>query len=299
MPELNENNLTKLYKYLQLGGRYTTNDLSEKFSLSTRTIQSYLKKLKEDYGLKKDKKYYYFPNAYRHIEVDERVQMSTALMIALYKNAMPNIEKSVLQNFKQIPKESDLFLFDTDFQAVENETYFNQITGAVIHERAIHFNYKNMKNETAVKNVYPLKITNISGYWYLMAYDLEKEKIKTFYFNNITDLIVSKNESYLSYEQILKLSKKSKELKSPWFNDEIKSVTLKIHGDPVLYIKRKTGETFTILEENKRSLLVEMQYYNDVEVLTFVKKWLPFIEIVNNEKLKTKLQNILEEYLKI
>jgi len=100
---MDESNLSKLYKYLQLGGRYTTLELSDKFTLSTRTIQGYLKKLKEEYGLKKEKKYYYFPDNYRHIEKDERVQMSNALMISLYKNVIPIIQKSVLQNFKNIP----------------------------------------------------------------------------------------------------------------------------------------------------------------------------------------------------
>jgi DeoR/GlpR family transcriptional regulator of sugar metabolism len=109
MKDINENNLSKLYKYLQIGGRYTTKELSEKFSLSTRTIQSYLKIFKEEYGLKKEKKYYYFSDTYRHIDIDEKLQMSTALMISLYKNAIPIIEDNILENFKEIPKETDAF----------------------------------------------------------------------------------------------------------------------------------------------------------------------------------------------
>ena len=297
MKNLNENNLTKLYNYLQLGGRYTSSELSEKFSLSTRTIQGYLKKLREEHGLIKEKKYYYFSDEYRHIEIDERVQMSTALMISLYKNAFPSIQDSVLQNFKQIPKESDAFLFDIDFQLIKNETYFNQITHAIIHEKAIHFKYKNTKNKTSIKNVYPLKNTNVLGYWYLMAYDLDKDKVKTFYFNNIEDLIVSKDESYLSFKQIDKLSKKSTQMHSPWFNNDKKSVKLTISGDAILYMQRKKSKAFTILEDEKSSLLVSMEYYSDVEVLSFVQKWLPHVDIVDNDILKRKLHTRLKEYL--
>lgn len=297
MKNLNENNLSKLYKYLQLGGRYTTIELSEKFSLSTRTIQSYLKVLKETYGLKKEKKLYFFPDNYRHIEDDERVQMSTALMISLYKNAIPIVQESVLQNFKQIPKEVDSFLFDIDFQEIENETYFNQVTHAIIEQKAIHFQYTNTKKKTALKNIYPLKITNVLGYWYLMGYDLEQDKVKTYYFNNIKDLVISKNENYLSTELLKTLLKKSKEMTSPWYNDNIKSVELLIRGDAIVYMKRKKSKAFKLLTESESSMLVQMKYYNDVEVLTFVKKWLPFIEIVNNKELKNRLHESLKNYL--
>jgi len=297
MKSLNENNLTKLYNYLQLGGRYTSYELSEKFALSTRTIQNYLKQLREEHGLVKEKKYYYFADEYRHVEIDERLQMSTALMISLYKNAIPSMQESVLENFKQIPKETDAFLFDIDFQVIKNETYFNQITHAIIHEKAIHFKYKNSKNKVSTKNIYPLKNTNILGYWYLMGYDLEQEKVKTFYLNNIEDLIVSKDESYLSFKQIEKLSKKSPQMHSPWFNDDKKSIKLKVSGEAVLYMQRKKSNVFTIIEENSSSLLVKMYYFNDIEVLNFVQKWLPFVEIIDNNKLKMKLHTILKEYL--
>ena len=294
---MDESNLSKIYKYLQLGGRYTTLELSEKFALSTRSIQSYLKELKEEYGLKKEKKYYYFPDNYRHIEKDERVQMSTALMLSLYKNAIPVLQESVLQNFKSVPKQVDAFLFDIDFQNIENETYFNQVTDAIINEKALHFKYKNTHNKSSIKNVYPLKNTNILGYWYLMAFDLEKDKVKTFYFNSIEDLIVSKNESYLSTKKIAQLSKLSEEMYSPWFNENKKSVKLQVTGEAIRYMQRKHSKAFCILKEKEDVLLVEMHYFNDVEVLTFVKKWLPFIDIVDNDILKNKLHSLLKSYL--
>ena len=194
---LNENKLTQLYKYLQLGGKHTTQELSEKMQLSMRTIQGYLKTLREEYGLKKEKKYYSFPDSYRHIDVDERVQMSTSLMISLYKNAIPILQDSVLQNFKQIKE----------------------------------------------------------------------------------------------------LSKLASQMHSPWFSDDKKSVKLQLRGDAILYMKREKSKSFTILQESKNKLLVEMNYYNDIEVLNFVKKWLPSIEIVDNDELKKQLYLTLKDYL--
>lgn len=298
MSKLDENNLTKLYKFLQLGGRYTTKELGERFEISTRTIQIYLKELRDNYGLQKEKRYYFFPATFRHIDMDKRMQMGTALMIALYKNTIPTIHKNVLENFKQIPKQTDAFLFNIDFEMIENETYFTQVIDAIIHQKAVHFTYKSSKNINSMRNVYPIKITNVLEYWYLMGYDLEQDKVKSFHFNNIYELIVSKDESYLTVEQIKKLEKISKEFVSPWFNDNKKSVSLSVSGDAMLYIKRKKRKELKIIKEHTDHLIVSMSYYGDVEVLTFVKKWLPDIEIVDNDDLQSMLHNILNRYLK-
>lgn len=297
MSKLDDNNLSKLYKFLQLGGKYTTQELSKRFNLSTRTIQLYLKELRDNFGLQKEKRYYFFPENYRHIDTDKRIQMNTALMIALYKNALPTPLGKVLENFKQVPKQTDAFLFDLDFEPIKNETYFTQVTDAIIHQKAVHFTYKDSKNLQSMRNVYPVKITNVLSYWYLMGYDLEQDKVKTFYFNNIFDLIVSKDESYIGVEMIAKLQRISKEFTSPWFNDDKKSVLLRVSGDAMLYIDRKKSKELQIIEKHKDHLLVKMYYYNDIEILTFVKKWIPYIKILDNASLRKKLYKILHNYL--
>ncbi len=297
MPALKENNLSKLYNFLQLGGKYTSQELSQKFNLSMRTIQIYLKELRENYGLHKEKRYYYFPDTYRDIDSDKRLQMGTALMIALYQQAIPTIHRRVLKNFKKIPKQTDAFLFDLDFETIENETYFTQMIDAIIHQKAIHFHYTDSKGETTIRNVYPIKLTNVLGFWYLMGYDLVQERVKTFYLNAIGRLVVSKDESYLTTEQVTMLKGIAQAFTSPWFNDEKKEVSLRIGGEAMLYVKRKQRREMEITKETEDYLVVTMSYYGDVEVLTFVKKWLPHIEILDNEPLRVKLLESLHAYL--
>ena len=135
------------------------------------------------------------------------------------------------------------------------------------------------------------------GFWYLLAYDLEDEKIKTFYIKSITDLTVL-NESYLSEQEMQALSDKTSSITSPWFTLNEKKVLLRVTDDAMLYLKRQNNSKLKVVEENSSELLIEMSYYNDIEVLTFVKRWLPFITIEDDETLKQKLQNILETSLK-
>jgi len=283
--------------FLRQGGSYTTKELSERFGVTPKSIQNYVRELCKNSGLIKNKTRYYFPADFRNVDISERVQMSTALMIALYQKAIPELKESVKSNFKELPKELDAFLFDINFETIDNEILFNQIVATITDKVAVSFEYKKKDNISSSKNVYPLKISNMLGYWYLMAYDLESEKIKTYYIKNITNFL-SLDNSYLDEKTMKELSKKSTEITSPWFTSQEKKITLKVKGEAVLYLKRKDDTRFKILKEGSSELLIQMSYYSDIEVLTFVKRWLPFISIVDDESIKQKLQDILRESLK-
>jgi len=290
------NTFKEVVMLLRQGGSYSTKELSGRFGVTQKTIQNYIKELRNS-GLEKNGTKYCFPEAFRNVDIHERVQMSTALMIALYKQAIPELKESVVSNFRELPKELDAFLFDINFEKIENENLFNQIINTIMHKIAISFQYTNKENKTSLKNVYPLKVSNMLGYWYLMGYDLESEKIKSYYIKSISDLS-NLEESFLSEEMMRVLSQETSSITSPWFSDEEKSVLLKVTGEAMLYLKRKNDSTLHIVEETGVYLLIKMTYYNDTEVLVFVKKWLPFIVIEDNNILKQKLQQILTTSLK-
>ncbi len=285
------NTFQEVVLLLRQGGSYSTKELSNRFGVTQKTIQNYVKELRNS-GLEKNGTKYYFPDAFRNVDIQERVQMSTALMIALYKQAIPELKESVVSNFRELPKELDAFVFDISFEKIENENLFNQIINMIMNKTAISFKYTNKENLPSLKNVFPLKVTNMLGYWYLMGYDLESEKIKSYYIKSISDLS-SLEESFLSEQMMRELSQKTSSITSPWYCDEEKSVLLKITGDAMLYLKRKNDSSLNIIEETDAYFMIDMKYYNDTEVLVFVKKWLPFITIEDNDVLKQKLQNIL------
>ena len=290
------NTFQEVIMLLRQGGSYSTRELSDRFGVTQKTIQNYVKELQEKSGLVKDKTKYYFPDEFRNVDIEERVQMSTALMIALYKQAIPELKESVISNFKELPKEHNAFLFDINFEEIENENLFNQIINTIMHKTAISFQYTNKENLTSRKNVYPLKVTNMLGYWYLMGYDLESENIKSYYIKSISDLS-NLEESFLSEQMMRELSQKTSSITSPWYCEEERNVLLKVSGDAMLYLKRKNDSTLNIVEETDTHLLIKMTYYNDTEVLVFVKKWLPFITIEDNDILQEKLEKILTKSL--
>jgi len=282
--------------FLRQGGSHTTKELSVRFGVSQKMIQNYVKELRNA-GLEKSGTRYYFPEAYRNIDIQERVVMSAALMIALYGQAIPELKESVVSNFRALPKELDAFLFDINFEEIENENLFSQIVNTIMQKIAITFQYTNKRGLTSVKNVYPLKVSNMVGYWYLMGYDLESETIRSYSINSISDLS-SLDESYLSEQMIEELSQKASLITSPWYCDEEKSVLLKVSGDAIRYLKKRDDPALHIIEETDDYIRVRMSYYNDIEVLTFVKRWLPLIVIEEDSILQEKLKEILTNSLK-
>jgi len=286
----------KVVELMIQGGSYTTLELSQRFDVSVKTIQNYMKKLMDTSGVVKNKTRYSYPQEFRNIEIHQKVQMSTALMISLYKKAIPELEESVAYNFQSLPKESNAFLFDIEFESIKNQILFNQIVTSIIQENALEFQYINRQNIASTKSIFPLKVANFKSYWYLIGYDFKSEKIKTFYIKSISSLMVLE-ESFLNEKEKKSLILKASTITSPWFLDKKKSVLLKITGEAIPYFQENKDNTLEIIKREDNFLLIKMDYYNDIEVLSLIQKWLLFIKIIDNDPLQEKLKVILQTAL--
>ena len=80
---------------------------------------------------------------------------------------------------------------------------------------------------------------------------------------------------------------------SAWFDGNLKSVQLEVFGKAMLYLQRNFPTQATLLQESDSKLIIKLEYYNSSEVISFVKRWLPEIKIINNEALKEKIKDIL------
>ena len=286
----------KVVELMIQGGSYTTLELSQRFDVSVKTIQNYMKKLMDTSGVVKNKTRYSYPQEFRNIEIHQKVQMSTALMISLYKKAIPELEESVAYNFQSLPKESNAFLFDIEFESIKNQILFNQIVTSIIQENALEFQYINRQNIASTKSIFPLKVANFKSYWYLIGYDFKSEKIKTFYIKSISSLMVLE-ESFLNEKEKKSLILKVSTITSPWFLDQKKSVVLKITGEAIPYFQENKDNTLEIIKREDNFLLIKMDYYNDIEILSLIQKWLLFIKIIDNDPLQEKLKVILQTAL--
>ena len=284
---------TEIYKLFTIGNSYTTKELSEIFDVTQKTIQNDIKLL---HMLEKSGRRYSMPQAFRNSHILETAEMSASLMSALFKQTLPQLSDSADILFSQAPQNGDVFMFDILLEKIHDDVMLSNIIVAITSKVDIECTYTNAQGEASNKVLYPLKIANSYGNWYLIAYDIAKEKIKTFHLEHITDLSINK-DSHLYLKDKEQLAIKAKEIRSIWFDGHEKSVILSVSGLARGYLKRKEYETLSLQQEEARHDLYEMRYFHANEVLALVKQWLPFISIVKNKELQDQLDIILQEAL--
>jgi len=126
---------------------------------------------------------------------------------------------------------------------------------------------------------------NYNAVWYLIGFDLKHNKMKTFKINKIEKLI-SKTENLMG-EDIKKLQKKVKNIHSPWIEKQNKSVIR-------VYYPLSENVTENIIKKEKNFVEVEIEYYDEREAFDLIKKYLPYVKIMD-EELKEKIKKILND----
>ena len=133
----------------------------------------------------------------------------------------------------------------------------------------------------------------MGGLWYLLAYDLKDEKIKSFSIDSIS-IATMMDESYLPNSDMKKLQDISKNINSPWYSDNKKETILTFIGIAKKFIS--LDENIRIIDEDDNSLKVKVYYFNEVELFNIIKKWLPDV-IVEDTGIKDRFKKMLSEFL--
>jgi predicted DNA-binding transcriptional regulator YafY len=277
-----------IYKLLAQGKSMKAQELADILECTRKTISNDLKPLVES-GIVIYKAHYYTMCKEHRMEYKkQQSEMLNSMMRGIVQKIMPHVSDV----------ESPTFFFDFEMEKIEDETTFIEISSALSNKVAINFYYKSRDSKESFKTVYPLKISNFSGAWYLSAYDLEKESLRIYYIQEIKEVTLCE-ESYLNLSTIQKLESDVKEIDSPWFDTQKQSVILHIKDIAINLIKRKKYHNIEVVQEQENLLIVKMYYYNDIEVLNFVKSWLPYISIYENKALQSELKQILQQALNL
>ena len=275
--------LSKICSLLAQGKSMKAQELADIFECTRKTISNDLKPFVEDGIVIYQAHHYTMLSKYQKEYKKQQSQMLNAMTQSILQQIMP-----------QMGNNSSNFFFDFEMEKIEDETIFIDISSAISKKVAINFHYRNRDGKESSKTVYPLKISNFSGSWYLSAYDLEKESLRIYYLQEIKKVTLSV-ENYLSVSTIKKLEKDVEKIDSPWFDIEKQSVILHVKDIAINFIKRRKYHNIEILEEQENLLIVKIHYYKNIEVINFVKSWLPYICIKNHPQLKLQLQKILQE----
>ena len=292
--------LTTIISRLNLGEALSIPELSEEFKVSVRTVQKDLNLRLAHYPIVKGNDgRYRFEKGFKltgtsNMEEEAAISMMKSLIHA----ASPHYGKIVDRIVQETSPHSP-FLFQLPMEELgDSATIARVLIQAILYCQPVEFEYTTRDEKEISAFVHPYKLANFQGYWYLIGQCQNERKIKTYYLKHIHRLQMSP-ETFSRTEVSDAEIENVNEISTVWYNiDNEKKIKLLAIGEAARYLKRYAAPNISVVGTTGEGLTLELSYYHNIEALTFVKRWLPYITILNNPALQMELKIELNNYLK-
>lgn len=296
--------LSSLLILLSQGYKLSTPEVSKRLGVSKKVIQTDFKDYLIPLFLDNTISYSYSEKVYK------------ATNNFLTKTLFTPDELAVISilKFKSKDKHTDVDLFEkTDalFHKFEDELSNNiyqkssvekfdefkeeiiQIRNSIESRNIIKCFYNNKHRE-----IYPLKILNLEGYWYLIIYEPIDDKIKTFHLNTIKEIEVLNANYTFDKKKIEKFNSAITAYFKP--ENDVILIQLYIHKKIARYFKRKplSNKQRIVNEYKDGSIELEVEITDYMEIIPTIQRYMPFISIIEPDELKIKIKDNIENYLK-
>lgn len=296
--------LSSILTLLSKGYSLSTPDVAERFGVSKKIIQTDFKDYIIPLFLDEKIKYDYSEKVYK---------ASNNFLTKTLFNADELAVISILK-FKSKDKHTDEDLFEkTDalFHKFEDELSNNiyqqssvekfdefkeeiiQIRNAIETKNIIKCFYNNKHRE-----IYPLKILNLEGYWYLIIYEPTDDKIKTFHLNTIKEIEVLHSNFQFDKKKVKGFDKAITAYYKP--ENELINVQLYVHNNVARYFIRKPlSSAQRVLKKHvDGSLDIEVTITDLMEIIPTIQRYMPYVSVIEPNELKKEIKENIDEYLK-
>ena len=282
----NQNRKSTIYLKMALGESVHTATLAKEFGVSIRTIQNDINELKEVYEIISEKKGYYRLKEIPKMFDEEKINMVKLLLYSVGKSMFKEFEEEIKAILKV---DEEICIFDTHIEKIENLNDFKVIVQMLKWNYSIECEYKEKK-----RILHPFKIANLSGYWYLIAFDLKNNKLKSFLLNKIKN-IKPAFENLLANDNLEHKIKSNLKHISPWIKDTQKEVKLIIYHPLNETLKRALPHNTTLIKHSQDYSIIKFHYYDEREALRFISAYIPYVKI-EDEKLKKSFLEMIEKF---
>jgi len=207
---------------------------------------------------------------------------------------------------KNIQKDKDAYIFITSpFEDLHNsklKEYLKELKSAVVNREYRDITYQYTKKEH-LKNIKCLKLLFMSNNWYL-ATESEKGLFRFLRVSFIKDIEHSKDK--LSYQKSIidRYNHFFATVQNPFtLNKKPTKAILQASKKVAKYFKKEMKPFFPsqeFLEEREDgSITFSVNYTQDMEILPFVKQWLPDIKIISPKSLEDKFLEDIKSVTKL
>ena len=298
------NRLSIILELLSKGYELSTPNLVERFGVTKKIIQTDFKEYLLPLFL--DEKIYY----------DYSSKTYKAKNNFLTKTLFSSDELSIIAILKNKSKDkySDIDLsskVDTLFLKFEDEltnTLYQkssvekidnfkdeiiQIKNAVESKSIIKCFYNDKNRE-----IYPLKILNLKGFWYLIIYEPNDNKIKTFHLNTIKNIEVL-NTHFSFYEE--KINSFDNAI-SAYYKPNNPSILIQLFMDKEVsryFLRKPLNKSQRVLKTyDDESVDLELTITDYMEIIPTIQRYIPHIGVIEPQELKDRVKSNIEIYLK-
>ncbi len=309
----------KLMKYLLQGKEINAYDpiILEEFNCSYKTLERYLKDIENSFSniitIKKSNKNYYKLIKASDV-IREFLQIEDSDIAFVYEwlkegEIYHELEEETKKALNKVSKsKKEIMVFKSypfeDFKSKKYKDIFDELKVAVKNNeyRDIVFEYDEIEN---YKDAKCLKLVFVDNNWYVAIED-ENSKLKFLRISFIHNIKKVRDYSYQKsalekYNFFFKTFQNSMTL----YGVEKKKATLQTTPKIAKYFQKDMKKFFPsqefIEELNDGSIRFSLLYTQPLEILPFIKRWLPDMSIIEPDTLKEEYKNDLkkmEELLK-
>ena len=298
------NRLSQILELLNKGYELSTPSLVERFGVSKKIIQTdfkeYILPLFVD-----DKIYYdYSSKTYkaRNNFLTKTLFSSDELsIIAILKNKSKDkysdddLSQKVDSLFLKFEDELTNKLYQTSsIEKIDNfKNEIIQIKNAVETKSIIKCFYNDKNRE-----IYPLKILNLEGFWYLIIFEPIDNKIKTFHLNTIKNIEVLNAHFSFDEEKINSFDNAISAYYKP--NNAPILVQLFMDKEVSRYFQRKPlNKSQRVLKiYDDESCDIELTITEYMEIIPTIQRYIPHIGVIEPDELKDRVKENIDSYIK-
>lgn len=190
---------------------------------------------------------------------------------------------------KRVAEQHIKIQFGTPEYSVRNDLrkYFNLLEKAIQKNNVCHILYKNK-----TRTVHPYKLVNQKSIWYLQA--TEDGKLKSFALSKIHWLDIRKEHFTVDTSTLLLID----ERRDPWVSQDNFEVRVRIgHRIAGYFTRRDLLPQQELVSEGVEGVTLMCKAAHQNQIIPLILFWLPDIEILEPEWLKSNIINMLHNYI--
>ncbi len=272
---------------------YSSKELADMLGVSIRTIQRDMSERLSEFPIYKD------GNKWRFIEgfdLNKSMSAEDTIIVSILDKFAESIGGSFHKATKKVlskvsnPSLSPVYIRLNVEDISDKLSEFRVLEEAIKNKAKLKCTYKFDTYDYKI-DLQPLKIVNYDGFWYLLS--MHGDIVKKYYLKNIYDITIGNSSFDVPVDIDNSLS--------IWFGKpkDLFEVKLLVKSDIVKYLERiplcKTQKIIKSYEDG--SVEISLKISHEMEILPVVKKWLPYIQLLEPIRLRESLNLELERYL--